>query len=25
MYGRAGIALLRARMLSLKQLSEHTV
>jgi transposase len=25
MYGRAGIGLLRARMLSLKQLSEHTV
>ena len=25
MYGRAGIALLRARMLSLKHLSEHTV
>jgi transposase len=25
MYGRAGIALLRARMLSLKQLCEHTV
>jgi hypothetical protein len=25
MYGRAGITLLRARMLSLKQLSEHTV
>jgi transposase len=25
MYGRAGIGLLRARMLSRKQLSEHTV
>jgi transposase len=25
MYGRAGIGLLRARMMSLKQLREHTV